>query len=157
METITKMTRKEKIAAGIPKVPTRKSAAANARKEAKRSVVQAKLMRSTIAPRKMRLVVDQIRNQDLQTALAILKISTRAASVPLHKLVLSAISNWQQRFPDANSDLEDLYIKEIQVGEAGMLKRFQPAPQGRAHRIRKRLSHVTLTLGSLSEDEANVA
>ncbi|MBF25284.1 MAG: 50S ribosomal protein L22 [Flavobacteriales bacterium] len=96
------------------------------------------------SPRKMRLVVDQIRGLEVNKALTLLKHSSKDASVRLEKLLLSAIANWQTKHSD---DSSDLFIKEIFVDSGRMLKRIQPAPQGRAHRIRKRSNHVTLILG----------
>ena len=98
----------------------------------------------------MRLVADTIRGKNVDQALTVLKFSQKEASKKLEKLLLSALSNWQSK--NENNDIEDaqLFIKEIRVDSAGMLKRLRPAPQGRAHRIRKRSNHVTLVLGSKS-------
>ena len=96
------------------------------------------------SPRKMRLVVDQIRGVEVNKALILLKHSSKEASVRLEKLLLSAIANWQIKYGDDNTEL---IIKEIFVDSGRMLKRMQPAPQGRAHRIRKRSNHVTVILG----------
>ena len=96
------------------------------------------------SPRKMRLVVDQIRGVEVNKALILLKHSSKEASVRLEKLLLSAIANWQIKYGDDNTEL---IIKEIFVDSGRMLKRMQPAPQGRAHRIRKRSNHVTLIVG----------
>ena len=104
----------------------------------------AKLKNCPTSPRKMRLLVDQIRGVDVNKALILLKHSSKEASIRLEKLLLSAIANWQMKYSDENSDL---IIKEIFVDSGRMLKRMQPAPQGRAHRIRKRSNHVTLILG----------
>jgi large subunit ribosomal protein L22 len=96
----------------------------------------------------MRLVADQVRGESIVKALAILKFSPKEASRRLEKLVLSAIANWQSK--NENEDIEKaaLFISEIRVDGASMLKRLRPAPQGRAHRIRKRSNHVTVVLGS---------
>ena len=96
------------------------------------------------SPRKMRLVVDQIRGLEVNKALTLLQHSSKDASVRLEKLLLSAIANWQIKHSDENAEI---LIKEIFVDSGRMLKRIQPAPQGRAHRIRKRSNHVTLILG----------
>ena len=96
----------------------------------------------------MRLVADLIRGVDVEKALQILKFNVKEASINLEKLLLSAIANWQAKNEDANIEDAGLFIKEIFVDSAGMLKRLRPAPQGRAHRIRKRSNHVTLILGS---------
>jgi len=104
----------------------------------------AKLRNCPTSPRKMRLVVDQIRGVDVNKALILLKHSSKEASLRLEKLLLSAMSNWQVKYAD---DSSEIMIQEIFVDSARMLKRMQPAPQGRAHRIRKRSNHVTLVLG----------
>ncbi len=102
----------------------------------------AKLRNHPTSPRKMRLMVDLIRGEDVEKALNILKFSTKHNSVALEKLVLSAIDNWKQK--NETEEVEGLYIKTAFVDGAGMLKRIQPAPQGRAHRIRKRSNHTTI-------------
>ena len=81
-----------------------------------------------------------------------IRFSQKQASSRLEKLLLSAINNWQQKNPDSDVENEQLYIKEIKVDGAGMLKRLRPAPQGRAHRIRKRSNHVTMILGNLNQN-----
>ncbi len=98
-----------------------------------------------MSPRKMRLVVDNIRGKRVGDALAILKFSKGEASIWLHKLLLSAVANWEYT-SQLGADDYDLYIKTIFSDGGTMLKRFQPAPQGRAHRIRKRTNHVTLVV-----------
>ena len=104
----------------------------------------AKLRNCPTSPRKMRLVVDQIRGLNVNSALILLKHSSKDASIRLEKLLLSAIANWQLKY---SSDESDLIIREIFVDSGRMLKRMQPAPQGRAHRIRKRSNHVTMIIG----------
>ena len=99
----------------------------------------------------MRLVADQVRGKKVDKALTNLKFSQKQPSLRLEKLLLSAINNWQQKNPDSDIEKENLYIKEIKVDSAGMLKRLRPAPQGRAHRIRKRSNHVTLVLDNLNQ------
>jgi large subunit ribosomal protein L22 len=96
----------------------------------------------------MRLVADQVRGTGVEKALAILRFSPKEASRRLEKLLLSAIANWQAKNEDANIEEASLFIKEIRVDSGRMLKRLRPAPQGRAHRIRKRSNHVTVILGS---------
>ncbi len=117
-------------------------------KAAKEQVAFAKLNNCPTSPRKMRLVADLVRGEKVERALQILKFSSKDASRRLEKLLLSAIANWQAKNEDANLEEAELYIKEIRVDSAGMLKRLRPAPQGRAHRIRKRSNHVTMVLGS---------
>ncbi|MDB3906989.1 50S ribosomal protein L22 [Crocinitomicaceae bacterium] len=124
----------------------RKRIKADARKEANKSIAFAKLNNSPIAPRKMRLVADLVRGEEVNKALNILQHNAKEASNSLEKLLRSAIANWEQKNEDKNIEEETLYVKEIQVGSAGMLKRIQPAPQGRAHRIRKRSNHVTIVV-----------
>ena len=126
----------------------RKRQTAEKYKEAKKNIAFATLKGCPTSPRKMRLVADVIRGKDVDQALTTLKFSQKEASNRLEKLLLSAISNWQSK--NENNDVEDaqLFVKEIRVDSAGMLKRLRPAPQGRAHRIRKRSNHVTLVIGS---------
>ena len=117
-------------------------------KAAKEQVAFAKLNNCPTSPRKMRLVADLVRGEKVERALQILKFNSKEASGRLEKLLLSAIANWQAKNEDASIEDAELYIKEIRVDSAGMLKRLRPAPQGRAHRIRKRSNHVTMVLGS---------
>ena len=126
----------------------RKREKAEQMKEAKKTQYFAKLNNCPTSPRKMRLVADQVRGVEVEKALQILKFNVKESSINLEKLLLSAIANWQAK--NEGSSIEDagLFVKEIFVDSAGMLKRLRPAPQGRAHRIRKRSNHVTLVLGS---------
>jgi large subunit ribosomal protein L22 len=126
----------------------RKRQTAQAIKEAKKSLAFAKLNNCPTSPRKMRLVADQLRGEDVNKALAILKFSPKEASRRLEKLLLSALANWQVKNEDADIEKAALFVKEIRVDSGNMLKRLRPAPQGRAHRIRKRSNHVTLVLES---------
>jgi large subunit ribosomal protein L22 len=116
-------------------------------KERKESVAFAKLNNCPTSPRKMRLVADTVRNESVESALSKLKFTNRESAQRIEKLLLSAIANWQNKNEDRDLESAGLYIKEIKVDSAGMLKRLRPAPQGRAHRIRKRSNHVTLILG----------
>lgn len=98
-----------------------------------------------MSARKMRLVVDNIRGKSVEEALTILRFTKKEAASWLEKAVLSAIANWEHKLNGMeNADDYDLIIKTAFANEAGMLKRFRPAPHGRAHRIRKRSSHVTI-------------
>lgn len=117
-------------------------------KEAKKSVAFAKLNNCPTSPRKMRLVADIIRGVDVEKALNLLKFNAKEASSRLEKLLLSAIANWESKNEGQKIEDSRLFIKEITVDSGRMLKRIQPAPQGRAHRIRKRSNHVTLILGT---------
>ena len=116
--------------------------------EAKKQIVFAKLNNCPTSPRKMRIVADSVRGKKVEMALTMLKFSQKEASNKLEKLLLSAIANWQAKNEDGDVEDANLFIKEIRVDSAGMLKRLRPAPQGRAHRIRKRSNHVTLVLES---------
>ena len=103
----------------------------------------------------MRLVADLVRGQKVERALNILRFSSKEASRKLEKLVLSAINNWEQKNADGNVSEAGLFIKEIRVDGGMMLKRLRPAPQGRAHRIRKRSNHVTIVLGANDNTQSN--
>jgi len=113
----------------------------------------AKLKNVPTSPRKMRLVADLIRGERVNKALNILKFEPKQGAARIEKLLLSAISNWQQGNEEVDLEDADLYVKEIFVDSGKMLKRLRPAPQGRAHRIRKRSNHVTLVLDSMSPVE----
>ena len=126
----------------------RKKLTAQKIKEVKKKLAFAKLNNCPTSPRKMRLVADQVRGVQIGKALTILKFSSKEASRRLEKLLLSAISNWQSKNESEDIEKADLVVKEIRVDGGKMLKRLRPAPQGRAHRIRKRSNHVTLVLGS---------
>ena len=123
-------------------------------KAEKKQVAFAKLNNCPTSPRKMRLVADLIRGVQVEKALAILRFNSKEASRRLEKLLLSAIANWQAKNEDADIEDADLFIKQITVDSGAMLKRLRPAPQGRAHRIRKRSNHVTLVLGSNNNIES---
>ncbi len=122
--------------------------AAEKRKEENKSSYFAKLNNCPTSPRKMRLVADIIRGKKVNDALNILKFSQKEAARRLEKLLLSAINNWEQKNEGGNLEDAGLIVKSINVDSGRMLKRIQPAPQGRAHRIRKRSNHVTLVLDS---------
>lgn len=117
----------------------------------------AKLRNCPMSPRKMRLVVDLIRGKKVNEALNILKFTKKEASTWLEKLLLSAINNWEQKHGGGAADSADLFIKTAFVDGGMVIKRFQPAPHGRAHRIRKRRNHVTLIVASkqLVQTESN--
>ena len=130
----------------------RKRNTAEALKQARKNVAFAKLNNCPTSPRKMRLVADIIRGEDVEKALNNLKFNAKEASVRLEKLLLSAIANWESKNEGSNIESSNLYVKEITVDSGRMLKRIQPAPQGRAHRIRKRSNHVTIVLGSRTQE-----
>jgi large subunit ribosomal protein L22 len=131
----------------------RKHNTAVALKDARANVAFAKLNNCPTSPRKMRLVADLVRGVEVNKALQILKFNTKEASARLETLLLSAVANWQAKNEDARMEDSGLFVKEIQVDSARVLKRLRPAPQGRAHRIRKRSNHVTIVVGSKSEKE----
>ncbi|MFY0688829.1 MAG: 50S ribosomal protein L22 [Cyclobacteriaceae bacterium] len=121
--------------------------AAKAEKEAnagRQGGVQASLRNFPTAPRKMRLIADMIRGERVNVALNLLRFDHKHASNTMEKVLLSAIANWQQHNEEVNIEEADLYVKEVFVDGGRMLKRLQTAPQGRAHRIRKRSHHLTI-------------
>tara|TARA_B100000927_G_scaffold101074_1_gene81791 strand:+ start:542 stop:934 length:393 start_codon:yes stop_codon:yes gene_type:complete len=115
-------------------------------KEERKSQALAKLKNCPTSPRKMRLVADLVRGVDVYKALNILKFNPKHSSRNLEKLLLSAINNWEQKNEGEDATEANLVVKSIHVDSARMLKRIQAAPQGRAHRIRKRSNHVTLII-----------
>jgi len=122
----------------------RKRLRAEQLKEVKGNTAIASLKASPIAPRKMRLVADLIRGVEVNKALNILQHNSKFASKSLEKLLRSAISNWEQKNEGKSIEDENLVVTSIQVDSAAMMKRIQTAPQGRAHRVRKRSNHVTI-------------
>jgi len=124
----------------------RKKEMADRMKEERKSSAFAKLNNEPSSPRKMRLVADIIRGKEVFMALNILKFTRKHAAVPMEKLLRSAINNWQQKNSDADVTEANLIVKDITVDGGRTLKRISPAPQGRAHRIRKRSNHVTIIL-----------
>ena len=129
----------------------RKRNKANILKAKKRKLAIAKLRNCPISPRKMRSVGDLLRGKEVGNALNILKFNPRHASKFLEKLLLSAISNWQSKNEDQSIESTKIIVNEIKVDGGRILKRLRPAPQGRAHRIRKRSNHVTVVLESNNE------
>jgi len=117
----------------------------------KLGAVKSSLKNIPTSPRKMRLVADMIRGERANIALNILKFDGHQASYSLEKLLLTAIADWQMQNEDVSIEDADLYVKEIYVDSARMLKRLRPAPQGRAHRIRKRSNHVTIVIDNHNE------
>ncbi|MDN5212352.1 50S ribosomal protein L22 [Fulvivirgaceae bacterium BMA12] len=116
----------------------------------------AKLRNVPTSPRKMRVVVDMIRGKKVSSALSILKYEPKQGAARLEKLLLSAISNWEAKNEDQRLEEAELYIKSVTVDSGKILKRLRPAPQGRAHRIRKRSNHVTMVIDSLNAPEVTV-
>jgi large subunit ribosomal protein L22 len=126
------------------------------RKEAKKNVAFAKLNNCPTSPRKMRLIADLIRGKRVELALHILKTNAKQPSERLRKLLLSAIANWQMKNEGLRIEDSDLIVKEVFVDSGRQLKRLLTAPQGRAHRIRKRSNHVTILLDSRNKPDVEV-
>jgi len=124
----------------------RKKLAADARKEVKKKTAVAELNKVPTSPRKMRLMADLIRGKKVELALNILKYSSKESSNRLVKLLRSAIANWQAKNEGARLEDSGLFVKTIFVDSGFQMKRIRSAPQGRAHRIRKRSNHVTIIL-----------
>ena len=133
---------------------SRKKQMAEAIKAEKKQVAFAKLNNCPTSPRKMRLEADLVRGEKAEKALMILRFSQKEASRRLEKLLLSAIANWQAKNEDADIEDANLFVKEIRVDGGTMLKRLRPAPQGRAHRIRKRSNHVTVVVDALNKTQS---
>ena len=131
----------------------RKRIRANEMKQARKNIAFAKLNNCPTSPRKMRLIADLIRGMDVEKALAELEHNPKEASGRMQKLLLSALSNWEVKNEGKRMDDNSLYVSEVKVDSGRMLKRIQPAPQGRAHRIRKRSNHVTLVVDSRTKKE----
>jgi large subunit ribosomal protein L22 len=130
----------------------RKRIVAEKRKEAKKKQYYALLRNCPTSPRKMRLVVDSIRGMEVNKALDVLRYLPQEASGRVEKLLLSAIANWQAKNEGERLDENKLYVKSITVDSGRILKRLRPAPQGRAHRIRKRSNHVTIYVDKKESD-----
>ncbi len=130
----------------------RKHIKAEKNKEAKKSLYFAKLNKCPTSPRKMRLVAGLVRGEDVELALSILKHTPKEAAGRMYKLILSAIANWQEKNEGVRMEESNLYVKSVMVDSARQLKRIRPAPQGRAHRIRKRSNHVTVVLDSRKDE-----
>ena len=129
----------------------RKKIAAEKRKEALKTQYFFKLQNVPSSPRKMRYVVDMIRGMEVNRALGTLRFSSKAASADVEKLLRSAIANWEQKNERKAEDGE-LFVTKVYVDGGATLKRMRPAPQGRGYRIRKRSNHVTLFVGTKTND-----
>ena len=132
-----------------------KKLAANARKEANKTVYMARLVDNPTSPRKTRIMANVIRGKNVDYAMNVLKYSPRESSEKLLKLLKSAIANWQVKNEGMRLENADLYVKTIMVGEGRTLKRIRPCPQGRAGRIRKRSNHVTLVIADRNTENNN--
>jgi len=130
----------------------RKKITADAKKEARKSLYFAKLNDVPTSPRKMRLLADLIRGMEVNKALGVLKYSTKEASVKMEKLLKSAIANWETK-TEQKADSATLYVSEVYVDSATMLKRLRTAPQGRGYRIRKRSNHVTIFVDTMNTND----
>ncbi len=104
---------------------------------------RAELRNARISARKVKIVIDTVRGKSATEAIAILKYTNKAAAPLVEKLVKSAIAN---AVNNNGMDKSKLYISEIYANQGPTMKRVRPAPQGRAHRIRKRTSHITVVL-----------
>ena len=137
----------------------RKRDMANRLKEERQQKAYAILRDCPSSPRKMRLVVDLVRGKDVNSALNILRYTPKHAAEDVRKLILSAIANWKAKNEQIRIEEANHFVKEIYVCQGKTLKRIQPAPQGRAHRIRKRSNHVTVVVDSAAAvaATANVA
>ena len=116
----------------------------------------AKLQNVPTSPRKMRLVADMIRGKKVSSAINMLKFEPKVGARYMEKLLLSAVANWEVKHEDFANEIGSLVIKTVFVDGGKMLKRIQPAPQGRAHRVRKRSNHITLIVG-LPQEGASLA
>ena len=116
----------------------------------------ARLRNYPTSPRKMRLLADLIRGLDVENALNTLKFSTKHPSVPLERLLMSAIANWRVKNEGVDVADANLYVKTIFVDGGRVLKRMRPAPQGRAYRVRKRSNHITIIVDSRNQVAATV-
>ena len=132
----------------------RKRISAEKRKEARKEVSLAILRNVPTSPRKMRYVVDMVRGMEVFKALGVLKFSNKEAAARVEKLLLSAISNWEQK-NERKAETGELYIKTISVDGGSMLKRLRPRAQGRGSRIRKRSNHVTLVVDIINSEKNN--
>lgn len=151
----TRLTRKEKIAQGLEKLPgNKKKRAADARKVVKKELVYASLTNQAGSPRKYRLVLDLIRNKPVDEALAILKMTPKAAAKPVSRVLLTALADYEDKRPDATVDEGTIVVAKALADQSLVLKRIQPAPQGRAHRIRKRYTRLYVELAPAPETNA---
>jgi len=130
----------------------RKRISAEQRKENRKEVALAVLKNVPSSPRKMRYVADMVRGMEVFKALGVLKFSSKEAATKVEKLLLSAISDWEQK-NERKAETGELFIKTISVDEGATLKRLRPAPQGRGYRIRKRSNHVTIVVDTINKEQ----
>ena len=105
------------------------------------------------SPRKMRRVVNVIRGQSVAEALNALHFLPQAATRPIELTIRSAVHNLMDQHQDERFDENDLFIAEIKVDEGPVFRRFRPAPRGRAHPYHKRLSHLTVVVGTAPDED----
>ena len=153
MAETKKMTRKEKIAAELPKPPKRKKAYAIALKDQKAETTKVTLTNYRSAARKARLVVDQIRGMEVFEAMNTLRFTEKAAAPAVLRLLRSAITSFEEKNEGDRVDVGTHYVSQAYVDGSRMLKRLQPAPQGRAHLVRKRYCHITLVIDEITQSE----
>ncbi len=153
MSEQVKMTRKEKIAADLPKAPKRKKAYAQRLKEEREDKTRVVLRNYRSSARKMRLIIDQIRGMEVFAALSTLKFTPKAGAPAVARLLKSAISSFEEKNEGEQVDVGSHFISAAFVDGSRMLKRLQPAPQGRAHLIKKRFCHVTLMIDRVPGSE----
>ncbi|MBQ3740195.1 MAG: 50S ribosomal protein L22 [Bacteroidales bacterium] len=132
-----------------------KKLAADARKEANKTIYMARLVDNPTSPRKTRIMANVIRGKNVDYAMNVLKYSHKESAEKLLKLLKSAVANWQVKNEGARLENADLYVKTIMVDGGRMLKRIRTAPQGRANRIRKRSNHVTLIIADRNAEKTN--
>jgi large subunit ribosomal protein L22 len=149
METVEKVKKTKRSVVKRTKIALVKEAA-------KKGAATAYMKQVPTSPRKMRLVADLIRGQRVSYALSLLKYEAQHAAAKMEKLLLSAISNWEAKNTEVKLEDANLVVKEVFVDGGRQLKRLRPAPQGRAHRVRKRSNHVTLVVDSAPVKEAKV-
>lgn len=134
----------------------RKQVSSEARKEANKKLYFAKLNECPSSPRKMALVADLVRGKDVDMALNILQHTPNHAASKLYKLIKSALANWQVKNEGVRMEDSNLYVSIVKVDQGRTLKRIQPAPQGRMHRIRKRSNHVTVFIDSRNKNVESI-
>lgn len=105
------------------------------------------------SPRKARLVVDLIRGLDIDKALNVLKFTNKYAAAPIEKVLRSAINNWEQKY-EMDPTESNLYVKECFIDGGKTMRRYLPAPHGRAYRMRKRTNHITIVVATRNTEAA---
>ena len=121
------------------------------------STYQARAVQKYIrrSPRKLRLVADAVRGMRIDKALSTLKFMNKAGALDVEKVIRSAFGNLRDKFDEVAFEESEIILKTIMVDEGPTLKRIQPAPQGRAHPIRKRMSHITVVVSTIDDLNEN--